>query len=174
MRQFIMFGLVGGSGTIVNLIVVYLTTKLSGWLAGISVHDVFVNLFGTQWNIRWYHVFTLIAFLVANTWNYQLNRVWTFRGISKRSWLRGYFPFLTSGLVSLVVTQIVTTFLMNQTSPIALPAEILDDSTGLRTMFYWASAIAIVVAMPINFGINKLWAFGRPRTTAIVEDVAPH
>lgn len=172
MRQFFKFGIVGGSGTIVNLAMVYLTTKIAGvW--DISEHEVFLNLFGTQWNIRWYHVFMLIAFLVANTWNYQLNRSWTFRHLPKKSWLRGFFPFLASGLVTLVVSQGVATMLMNPTSPLALPADVFDDSTGLRTMFYWASAISIIVAMPVNFAINKLWAFRRPAVTAVV-DVEPH
>lgn len=169
MRQFIMFGIVGGSGTIVNLVVIYATKKIAelGW--AISEHDVFQSLAQTPWNVRWYHVFMIIAFLVANTWNYQLNRSWTFRGIAKRSWLRGFFPFLASGLVSLVVSTLVATLLMNPTSPIALPSDILDDSSGLRTKFYWASAISIVVAMPVNFIINKLWAFRKPKTKAIIE-----
>lgn len=166
-----MFGIVGGSGTVVNLAVIYLTTKLAA-AAGVSEYDVFVNLFGTQWNVRWYHVFLIVAFLVANLWNYQLNRMWTFRGISKRSWLRGFFPFLASGLVSLAISQVVATLLMNPTSPIALPSDVFDDSSGLRTKFYWSSAISIIVAMPVNFAINKLWAFRRPAVAAIIE-VAP-
>lgn len=170
MRQFLMFGVVGGSGTIVNLAVIYLTKKAAelGW--GISEHEVFFSIVGTPWNVRWYHVFMIIAFLVANTWNYQLNRSWTFRGIAKRSWWRGFFPFLASGLVSLVVSTFVATLLMNPTSPIALPEDIFDDSSGLRTKFYWASAISIIVAMPVNFAINKLWAFRKPKTIAIVQE----
>ena len=164
-----MFGIVGGSGTIVNLAVIYATKKLAelGW--GISEHEVFLSIAGTPWNFRWYHVFMVVAFLVANTWNYQLNRSWTFRGINKKSWLRGYFPFLASGLVSLLVSTFVATLLMNPTSPVALPEHIFDDSTGFRTKFYWASAISIVVAMPVNFAISKLWAFRRPKTKSIVE-----
>lgn len=172
MRQFVMFGIVGGSGTVVNLAVIYLVTKLAG-AGGFSEHDVFANLFGTQWNVRWYHVFMFVAFLVANTWNYQLNRMWTFKGISKKSWLRGFFPFLTTGLVSLAISQVVVTLLMNPTSPLALPSDIFDDSSGLRTKFYWASAISILAAMPVNFLINKVWAFRRAPVQAIVE-VPPH
>lgn len=169
MRQFMMFGIVGGSGTLVNLAVIYATKKFAelGW--GISEHEVFVSIVGTPWNIRWYHIFMIIAFLVANTWNYQLNRSWTFRGIAKRSWWRGYGPFLASGLVSLAVSTFVATLLMNPTSPIALPGDVFDDSSGLRTKFYWASAISILVAMPVNFAINKVWAFRRPKISAVVE-----
>jgi len=172
-RQFLMFGLVGGSGTIVNLVVSVASKKIAGWTAGISEHDVFMPLFGTDYNIRWFNIFMTIAFLVANTWNYQLNRSWTFRGLPQRTWWRGFFPFLLTGIGALIVSQIVATLLMNPTSPIALPTDIFDDSTGLRTKFYWATAISIIVAMPVNFLVNKLWAFRKPRQTRVVTEQAP-
>lgn len=174
MGQFIRFGLVGGSGTVINLLVVYLSKKIATWSADITEHDVFLNLFGTQFNIRWYHVFMAIAFLVANTWNYQLNRMWTFKEAQRISWLRGFFPFLLTGIGAFLVSQVVATLLMNVNSPIALSPEIFDDSTGFRTKFYWASAISIIVSMPINFIINKLWTFrSRPTTPIIVSDTTP-
>lgn len=168
-RQFLMFGIVGGSGTLVNLLVVYLGTQilLRGW--ALTPDDIVANLFGTRWNLRWYHVIMTVAFLVANTWNYQLNRSLTFRGIPKKSWLRGFFPFLATGIVAFLVSQGVATLLMNPTSPLGLPDHIFDNSTGLRTKFYWAAAISILVSMPVNFVINKLWTFRRPKTAAIVE-----
>ncbi|STC70146.1 hypothetical membrane protein [Corynebacterium pilosum] len=168
-RQFIMFGLVGGSGTLVNLAVTYLSKKSAelGW--GIHENDIFFNLFGTEFNVRWYHIFATIAFLVANTWNYQLNRSWTFKGVPKRSWLRGFFPFLATGLVAYVVSLVVLTLLMNPTSPIGLPDSVFDNSTGFRTKFYWAQAISIVVAMPVNFIINKLWTFAKPKVKVVAE-----
>ena len=173
-RQFLMFGLVGGSGTIVNLVVSVASKKIAGWTAGISEHDVFMPLFGTDYNIRWFNIFMTIAFLVANTWNYQLNRSWTFRGLPQRTWWRGFFPFLLTGIGAFIVSQIVATLLMNPTSPIALSSEIFDDSSGLRTKFYWATAISIVVAMPVNFLVNKLWAFRKPRRgTRVVSEQSP-
>lgn len=66
-RQFLKFGIVGGSGTAVNLLVAALSKKIAGWTTGISEHDAFMNLLGTDFHIRWYHVFMTIAFLVANT-----------------------------------------------------------------------------------------------------------
>ncbi len=163
-REFIKFGIVGGSGVLVNLAVVYLVTKALelGW--DIHENEVFLNLFGTRWNIRWYHVIMTIAFVTANTWNYQLNRSWTFRNVEKRSWLRGFFPFLATGIVAFIVSQIVATLLMNPTTPIALPDDVFDDSSGLRTKFYWAAGISTLVAMPVNFIINKLWTFSRPKS----------
>ena len=173
-RQFLMFGIVGGSGTLVNLLVVYLSKKIGEWGWGISEHDVFMNLFGTDYNIRWFNIFMTIAFIVANTWNYQLNRSWTFPGYTQRSWWRGFFPFLLTGIGAFLVSQIVATLLMNPTSPVGLPTDIFDDSTGLRTKFYWASAISIIVAMPVNFIINKLWAFkGSSKKVVVVSEQAP-
>lgn len=173
-RQFLMFGIVGGSGTLVNLLVVYLSKKIGEWGWGISEHDVFMNLFGTDYNIRWFNIFMTIAFIVANTWNYQLNRSWTFRGYTQRSWWRGFFPFLLTGIGAFLVSQIVATLLMNPTSPLGLPTDIFDDSSGLRTKFYWASAISIIVAMPVNFIINKLWAFkGSSNKLVVVSEQAP-
>lgn len=161
LREFVKFGLVGGSGVLVNFVVFYLVKKLIDAGFGIHESEVFVNLLGTRWNVRWYHVLSTVAFLVANTWNYQLNRSWTFRHVLQRSWLRGYFPFLATGVVALVVSLTVMTLLMNETSPLALPTHIFDDSSGLRTKSYWAQAISTFVAMPVNFLINKFWTFGR-------------
>lgn len=171
LRQFAMFGIVGGSGTIINLFFIYLSTKV-GEQFGVGEDDILVNLFGTEYNIRWYHLFMAVAFLFANTWNYQLNRSWTFRGIPKRNWWRGFFTFLATGLVAFLVSQVIATLLMNPTSPIALPSDVFDDSTGFRTKFYWASAISILAAMPVNFIINKLWTFAKPKV-AIVEIQEP-
>lgn len=170
LRQFIQFGMVGASGTVVNLVVVVLSKKVAWWLAGITEHDAFVNILGSAFHVRWYHVFVTLAFLVANTWNYQLNRMWTFKAAVMRSWWRGYIPFLLTGLGALLVNLAMMTLMMNSNSPISLPEHIFDDSTGLRTKFYWASVISILAGMPVNFIINKLWAFRRPKVRVVAEE----
>ncbi|MDO4686293.1 MAG: GtrA family protein [Corynebacterium sp.] len=159
MKQFIKFGVVGGSGVPVNMAVLVVARRIAYHGFGISSADPVLNLLGSPFHIRWYHIMVTIAFLVANTWNYQLNRMWTFRGARQRSWIRGFFPFLLTGLGAFVVTLLVTTALNNPESPIALPAHIFDDSTGFRTRLYWANMIAIMVATPINFIVNKFWTF---------------
>lgn len=173
MVQFIKFGMVGGSGVVVNLLVLYVAKKLSWAAWKITEHDAFFNLLGSQFHVRWYHVFMTLAFLVANTWNYQLNRMWTFKG-TRMGWLRGFFPFLLTGVMAFVVNLVVLTLLMNPKSPMGLPEHIFDDSTGLRTKFYWASVVAIFVSMPVNFFINKVWTFRKqPKTKIVVEsDIA--
>lgn len=57
LRQFIQFGIVGGSGTIVNLVVAALSKKIAEWGWGVSEHDAFMNILGSQFHVRWYHVF---------------------------------------------------------------------------------------------------------------------
>ncbi len=172
--QFLKFGIVGGSGTLVNLVASVIAKKCGWAFFEAMPNDPLVNLFGTQFHLRWFMLYSTIAFLVANTWNYQLNRMWTFRSVTKVSWLRGFFPFLLAGVGAFFVSQVVATLLMNPTSPLHLPSDILDDSTGLRTKVYWASAISIIVAMPINFILNKLWTFrSKPKTPQVIHETEP-
>lgn len=174
LRQFIKFGMVGGSGALVNFAVFVLCKKIAEDFFHVHETDVWFPILGTEFNVRWYNVFMVIAFLVANTWNYQLNRMWTFKSVSSVSWLRGFFPFLLTGLGALIVSQIFMVLLMNPTTPIGLPREIFDDSNGLRTMSYWANMISVILAMPVNFIINKLWTFrSRPEGPRVVHEQEP-
>ncbi|WP_049192400.1 GtrA family protein [Corynebacterium striatum] len=172
--QFIKFGVVGGSGVLVNQAVFIATKKIFDSAFGLHYYDPFWAIPFTDFNIRWYNVFAFIAFLVANIWNYQLNRKWTFGSVEKVSWLRGFFPFLITGVGAMIVSQIVMVALINTNSPVQLPSDIFDDSSGLRNKSYWANAISIVVAMPINFVINKLWTFrSKPKSPVVVAQEDP-
>lgn len=166
LRQFIKFGLVGGTGVVVNLLVVIIARKV-GIAVGTNEHDVFMNLLGTRWNIRYTHVYATLAFLLANVWNFQLNRSWTFRVENRPNWFRQFIPFLLAGISGWIISLITITLLTNPNSPITLPTSIFDDSTGLRNRFYWANLIGVLLGTPANFLINKLWTFGhrlnRPR-----------
>jgi len=164
LRQFLRFGIVGGSGVLVNFVVFYLANKALENGLDLHANDIVMQLGPTRWNVRWYHIMYTLAFLLANTWNYQLNRVWTFRGVHARSWLRGFFPFLATGALAFAVSLTCMTLLMNPTTPIGLPDHIFDDSTGLRTKSYWALAISTFIAMPVNFIINNFWTFGKPKS----------
>ena len=54
LREFIKFGLVGGSGVVVNLAVFYVAKK--SLEAGLDLHeaDALMSIPGTRFNIRWY------------------------------------------------------------------------------------------------------------------------
>jgi putative flippase GtrA len=152
------FGLVGGSGVLVNLVAVVIANKL-----GPDEQSVFWNLPLTGYNARWYHVFSTIAFVVANLWNFQLNRMWTFKSAAHAGWFREYFPFLAVGFGAQLIGLGILTALMHPGSPISLSPTIFDDSSGLRTRLYWAQLITVLLVTPISFVLNKIWTFSAVR-----------
>ncbi|MBO1031765.1 GtrA family protein [Tessaracoccus sp. SD287] len=160
LRQFIKFGVVGGSGIVVNLAV----TVVLKWLVPHYQERVFA-IPATPFGVYWYHVIAVAAFVVANTWNYQLNRSWTFRATATHTpWWSGLGSFMSIGLVALAVGLGIQTLLLKTDSPLYLGRiDWLDDSNGLRTKLYWATLIQIGVTMPINFVVNKLWTFRSAR-----------
>ena len=174
------FGVVGASGVLVNLLTLIVLRKL-----GPHFDDAVVGLGISDVNLRWYHVYSTLAFLVANLSNFQLNRTWTFRSARHSRWWREYWPFLVVGLGGQAVGLALLTLLMHPQSPVSLPTDVFDDSTGLRTRLYWSQLIVIALVMPVSFVLNKLWTFaavrsGRPDLAdplregdvAIGEDVA--
>ena len=152
------FGLVGGSGVLVNLLAVIIANKL-----GPDEQSVFADLPLTAFNVRWYHVYSMIAFVVANVWNFQLNRKFTFRSAAHASWWREYLPFLAVGLGGQLIGLGILTLLMHPGSIFSLSPIIFDNSTGFRTRLYWAQLITIAIVTPVSFVLNKLWTFSAVR-----------
>ena len=109
------FGLVGASGVLVNMLTLIIVKKL-----GPDVRDAIVGIPLTDFNVRWYHVYSTIAFLVANLWNFQLNRSWTFRTSHRAGWWREYLPFFLVGLLGQLVGLVLLTLLMHESSPLHL------------------------------------------------------
>lgn len=158
-KQLFRFGLVGGSGVLVNQVVLVAANKIArGWF-GIHREDAVLPLVIGDLHIRWYHVFIALGFLVANFTNFLLNRHWTFKSARHTSWLKEYWPFLSTGLFALALGLLVSTALMHPGSPVSLPTSVFDDSSGLRNKLYWANLIQIVLVTPVNYVINKLWTF---------------
>jgi putative flippase GtrA len=157
--QFGRFALVGGTGVAVNLVVLVLVKRL-----GPQPEDALFALAPTAFHVRWYHVYSTVAFVVANLWNFQLNRWWTFRSARHSAWWREYWPFLAVGMLGQAIGLVLLTLLMHRGSPLSLPTGLLDDSSGFRTRLYWAQLIVIVVVTPLSFVLNKLWTFAAVRT----------
>ncbi len=157
--QFGRFALVGGTGVAVNLVVLVLVKRL-----GPHPEDAIAALRPTEFHVRWYHLYSTIAFLFANLWNFQLNRWWTFRSARHSRWWKEYWPFLAVGMLGQAIGLVLLTLLMHRGSPLSLPTGTLDDSSGLRTRLYWAQLIVIVVVTPLSFVLNKLWTFAAVRT----------
>lgn len=153
------FGVVGASGVVINLITLILVKRL-----GPGFEEAVFGLPIGDFNLRWYHVYSTIAFFVANLWNFQLNRTWTFRSAGRTPWLKEYLPFLAVGLAGQVIGLALLTSLLHPNSLLSLSTDLLDDSTGFRTRLYWAQLIVIAVVTPLSFVINKLWTFAAVRT----------
>jgi putative flippase GtrA len=166
--QFGRFALVGGTGVAVNLVVLVMVKRL-----GPDPESAIASLHPTAFHVRWYHVYSTAAFFVANLWNFQLNRWWTFRSARHSAWWREYWPFLAVGMLGQAIGLVLLTLLMHRGSPISLPTGVLDDSSGLRTRLYWAQLIVITVVTPLSFVLNKLWTFAAVRTHHL-DAVPPH
>lgn len=153
------FGLVGFSGVFVNLLTLVVLRRIGPYF-----DDAVIGLGGSDFSIRWYHVYSTAAFLVANVSNFQLNRSWTFQSSRAAGWWREYWPFLVVGLGGQVIGLAVLTLLMHPHSPISLPRDVFDDSSGLRNRLYWSQLVVIALVTPLSFVLNKLWTFAAVRT----------
>lgn len=173
--QLFRFGIVGGLGVLVNTIAMVSMKKVLPLIwssAGIPEgFGVWLVIPGTDLNVRWFNVMSAMAFLVANLFNFQLNRWWTFKSNRAAGWFREYWPFLTVGLIALALGQLVITALMDENSPLGLPTSILDGSSGLRSRDYWANLIMIVFTIPVSFLLNKFWTFRAIREVTLVEEL---
>lgn len=156
---FLRFAAVGASGVLVNMVVLIVLKRL-----GPGVEELFLALPMTRFNVRWYHVFSTGAFLVAIMWNFQLNRSWTFHSAGSAPWWSEFRPFFTVGLLAHVVGLGLLTLLMHSGSPLALPTGLLDDSSGVRTRLYWGQLLVIAAVTPLSFVLHKLWTFSAVRT----------
>ena len=166
--QFGRFALVGGTGVVVNLVILVLVKRM-----GPLPDDPILALAPTAFHVRWYHVYSTIAFVFANLWNFQLNRWWTFRSAKHSTWWREYWPFLAVGLLGQAIGLVLLTMLMHPGSFLALPRGVFDDTSGLRTRLYWAQLIVIAVVTPLSFVLNKVWTFAAVRTNHL-EAVPAH
>lgn len=156
LHEFIKFGFVGGSGVLVNLVVAYIMTQLNGGVA--NDNRVLFELPG-PFAFRFTLLVWIMGFLIANVWNFQLNRVWTFKRTRMRSWWTEFWPFFTVGLVAAGIGALIKVALTNPTSPVYLPDPPFNDHEGLRARAYWAQLFTILLTMPINYLVNKVWTF---------------
>lgn len=156
--EFVQFGLVGGSGFVVNMAAFIVLSKLFTGDEPTRAHEVLFPLVLFDKNFRVYHLLSTIAFVIANVWNFELNRVWTFRrgGKSSRKRFSRYFLI---GASAQLVGLVIMSFLLHPASPIHLPRDVFDDSSGLRNAKYWAQLIQIIATMPVSFVLQKVWTF---------------
>jgi len=126
--QLVKFCLVGGTGYVVNLTVFALAAGV------LDVHHLAA---------------AGLAYLVAVTNNFLLNRHWTFAAGDGHAGFQAARFFAVSTFAALVAAGVL---------------ELLVSGFGVAAVP--AQALAIVVATPVNFVGNKMWSFGRPAPTS--------
>ncbi len=119
-RQLIRFCLVGASGVIVNMAVFAVAFKI--------------------WHIE-HTLAAIIAFAVAWSTNFALNKHWTFRRHNLGVWRQG-FRNLTVSMVGL-----------------AVQLGLLNLFVVLGAYEIWAQLASIALVTPLNFLLNRRWSF---------------
>ena len=160
-RQFLKFGAVGGAGVVVNMLVAIAMNKANG--GTVNAQNILFTIPGTPYNFRFTTLVWIVAFLVANLFNFELNRHWTFRNRPKAPWLKEFLPFLAVGSSAALIGIFIKIGFTNPTSPIYLPEPWFHENAGLQSREYWAQLLTIVITTPINFLVNKLWTFRHVR-----------
>lgn len=119
--QLVRFGMVGGTGFVINV-----------GVYALCVHVAAID----------YRYSFVLAWLVAVTNNFVLNRHWTFDARDGRA--RFQAPrFLVVSVVALGFSLLLLTLLVELAGVAKLPAQ----------------ALAVAGSMPLNFLGNKLWSF---------------
>ena len=109
-KRFIKFGIVGGLGTLTNLLIFFIFVdylKLSKLIFQFGNFNIFI--INININIYQQHLFILIGFIVAATQNYLLNHIWTFKVETKdkKISINGWFKFILTSLVGLLINLVV-------------------------------------------------------------------
>ena len=156
LRQFVKFGLVGGGGVVVNMAVAVVLNKLNG--GTVNAQRPLFPL-GGPFYFRYSNLVWLGGFVVAVVFNFVLNRHWTFRHGQKAPFWREFWPFFAVGAVAAAAGFYSKIAFTNLTSPLYLPEPWFHENAGLQSREYWSQFLTILVTMPINFVVNKLWTF---------------
>ncbi|WP_210491103.1 GtrA family protein [Patulibacter sp. SYSU D01012] len=119
--QLLRFSVVGAGGAVVNLVVFAVTAR------GLGLD---------------FRLAAVLAFLVAVTNNFALNKLWTFRGAS------GHAGFQAARFVAVSLAGLAVNLLV---------LHVLVDVLGTDALV--GQAAAIVAATPMSFVGNKLWSF---------------
>ncbi len=159
LRQFVQFGVVGGSGVVVNMLVALVMNKLNG--GTVNSDNPLFKVAG--WTFSFSLAVWIVGFFVSNVFNFQLNRSWTFRTSRPAGWWQEFWPFLAVGSVAALTGLFLKAALKSPRSPLYLSHPFFHEEAGLHSREYWAQLIAIVLVMPINFVVNKLWTFRHVR-----------
>jgi putative flippase GtrA len=143
--RFIKFAIVGTIGTVVDFGVLNLLIQVAGF-------DKF-----------WANTCSFSAAVVSNfTWN----RLWTFPESRERPLLSQLGQFALVNVAGLVINQAIflglDRFVLGQAGVLAEPMSALADVVGIAHFalaYNLAKAIAIIVVLFWNFGVNRVWTY---------------
>lgn len=160
LQEFVKFGLIGGSGVLVNMAVFAACNNVAIHFFNSHEYDALISLGTGGHAVRNYVAYNVVAFVVANLFNFVLNRYWTFKHGGRAPFLKEYVPFLAVGFAANLVGIVILQLLMNRNSPLYLGWDFFVDGAPFwRRRVYWAQLIQIILVMPVNFVVNKLWTF---------------
>lgn len=145
LARFIKFAIVGTIGTVVDFGVLNLLIQLAGF-------DKF-----------WANTCSFSAAVVSNfTWN----RLWTFPESRERPLLSQLGQFALVNVAGLAINQAIflglDRFVLGQAGVLAESMSALADAVGIAHFalaYNLAKAIAIIVVLFWNFGVNRVWTY---------------
>lgn len=131
-KEFLQFGLVGVSNTIISYLL-YVVTLLLVSKSGIKFDYIIANI---------------VSWLLSVLWSFYWNNKFVFKkeeGEKRNIWAALFKTYVSYGFTGLILNNILS----------VLWVSVLHISKML------APIINLVISIPINFFMNKLWAFGK-------------
>ena len=130
LTQFIKFGLIGATNTIISYCINVLVLKL-------------LQPYQLGWD---YIAGNVIAFILSVLWSFYWNNKYVFtekEGQKRNKWVALLKTYISYGFTGIILTNILS--------------YVWIDILGISK--YVAPLINLVFSIPLNFVINKLWAF---------------
>lgn len=131
-KEFLQFGLVGVSNTIISYLL-YVVTLLLVSKSGVKFDYIIANI---------------VSWLLSVLWSFYWNNKFVFKkeeGEKRNIWAALFKTYVSYGFTGLILNNILS----------VLWVSVLHISKML------APIINLVISIPINFFMNKLWAFSK-------------
>ena len=131
-KEFLQFGLVGVSNTIISYLL-YVVTLLLVSKSGVKFDYIIANI---------------VSWLLSVLWSFYWNNKFVFKkeeGEKRNIWAALFKTYVSYGFTGLILNNILSVVWVS----------VLHISKML------APIINLVISIPINFFMNKLWAFGK-------------
>ena len=131
-KEFLQFGLVGVSNTIISYLL-YVVTLLLVSKSGVKFDYIIANI---------------VSWLLSVLWSFYWNNKFVFKkeeGEKRNIWAALFKTYVSYGFTGLILNNILSVSWVS----------VLHISKML------APIINLVISIPINFFMNKLWAFGK-------------